>query len=628
MTSTFTGIEIGKRGVSAHHQALAVTGHNLTNISTPGYSRQRIEFSTFEPIYIPALNRAETPGQIGQGVVISRIERIRDELLDRSIVAQGGAQGYWQARDPYIREMENIYLEPGTVSIRSKMDEFWNAWQDLSIHPTDAAPRHIVLERGRTLIDGIQERYFSLTTLQDRADEEARMTIMQINDLSTQIAELNDMITRVKAQGDNPNDLMDRRDLLIDRLSGLINITVDQRDPNEFMIHTNGQILVQGQVGRTFTISHNPETAHSRFLWSDTSEELELLNFGRNGQLGALVELRDNTIRTEIQALDNMTMNFVGLVNEIHQSAYGINGVTGEVFFMETPFVNNVRGNYDRSGDGEFDSTYIFSVSGINALDPRAQVGLEGVITLSAGDGTRQIPYYHTDTVQDIVTRINNSNSEVTARINREGLLVMTATPSANLDNPDFVIRHIEDSGRFLEGYAGLLQASGPEGAFNWNGPDAVLSLRGMEGSWEVAPIAHPSGWIVINPALIRDPMSVAAGFGENGRPANPGNGEAALAIASIRNSDVMVGQYRTFDDYFAFTVGNIALLGEQSGLQLETQNRIMKNLHDTRQSISGVNMDEELSNMIKFQHGYAAAARFITVMNTMYDTIINRMGV
>ena len=628
MTSTFTGIEIGKRGVSAHHQALAVTGHNLSNISTPGYSRQRIEFSTFEPIYIPALNRAETPGQIGQGVVISRIERIRDELLDRSIVAQGGAQGYWQARDPYIRDMERIYLEPGPVSIRSKMDEFWNAWQDLSIHPTDTAPRHSVLERGRTLIDGIQERYFSLKTLHDRADEEARMTIGQINDLSLQIAELNDMITRVKAQGDNPNDLMDRRDLLIDRLSGLINISVDQRDPNEFMIHTNGQILVQGEIGRTFVIDHNPDTAYARFLWSDTSEELELLNLGRNGQLGALVELRDNTIRTEIQALDNVTMNFVGLVNEIHQNAYGINGVTGEVFFMETPFVNNVRGNYDRSGDGEFDSSYIFSVSGTNALDPRSQVGLEGVITLSAGDGTREIPYYHTDTVQDIVTRINNSNSEVTARINRDGLLVMTATPSANLSNPDFVIRHIEDSGRFLEGYAGLLEASGPEGAYSWNAPDAVLALRGSEGSWEVAPIAHPSGWITINPALLRDPMSVATGFGENGRPANPGNGEAALAIASIRNSDVMVGQYRTFDDYFAFTVGNIALLGEQSGLQLETQNRIMKNYHDTRQSISGVNMDEELSNMIKFQHGYAAAARFITVMNTFYDTIINRMGV
>ena len=628
MTSTFSGIEMGKRAVNAHHQALAVTGHNMSNISTPGYSRQRVEFSTFEPIYLPGLNREETAGQIGQGVIISRVERIRDELLDRRIVSSAGAQGYWATRDPYIRDMEMIYLEPGPVSIRNKMDNFWDAWQELSLHPADTAPRYAVIERARTLIDGITERYNALQSLQDRANDEISMVVSQINDLSRQIAGLNDIIQRVKAQGDQPNDLMDRRDLLVDRLSSLINITVDQRDPNEFMIHTNGQILVQGQIPRTFDLAASADNGYERIYWSDTGQELELLNWGRNGSLGALVDLRDNTIRMEIQTLDNMTMNFVSLVNEIHESAYGINGETGQAFFMETPFVTNVRGNYDRSGDGEFDSTYLFRVSGTNVLENRAQVGLEGIITLSSVNGTREIPYYPTDTVADIITRINNSGSEVTARLNREGLLTLTATPSGNRDNPDFVIRHIEDSGRFLEGYAGLLEASGAEGAYSWLSADAVDALRGNELSWEVAPIAHPSGWIAINPALVRDPMSVASGFGENGRPANPGNGEAALAIASIRNSDVMVGQYRTFDDYFAVTVGRIGLLGEQSRLELETMNRTMKALHDDRSSISGVNMDEELSNMIKFQHGYAAAARFITVINSMYDTIINRMGV
>ena len=628
MTSTFMGIEIGRRGVDAHQQAINVTGHNITNIRTDGYSRQRVEFSTFEPIYVPGLNRAQTAGQIGQGVIVNSIERVRDELLDMRIVSQAGAEGYWSTRDPYIRDMERIYLEPGETSIRAKMDEFWDAWQELSIYPADTAPRIAVIERGRTLIDGIQERYHTLKTLQDRADEEIRMTVSQINDLSSQIAGLNDMIVRVRAQGDNPNDLLDRRDLLIDRLSGLINITVDQRDPNELMIHTNGEILVQGRIGRQFDITVNPDNGYSRILWDETRQELELQNWGRNGRIGALVDLRDHTIRQEIQTLDNMTMNFVGLVNEIHVNAYGANGVTGERFFMEYPFVTNVRGNYDRSGDGEYDSSYIFRVTGSNALENRAQIGLEGVITLSSDSGFRHIPYYATDTVADVVTRINNSGSEVTARINRDGFLTMTATPSGSWENPDFVIRHIEDSGRFLEGYAGLLQASGPDGAYSWTRADAVDALRGDERSWEVAPIAHPSGWIHINPNLLRDPLSVAAGFGVNGRPANSGNGEAALAIASIRNSEVMVGQYRTFDDYFAVSVGRIALLGEQSMLELETQARIMKNLHDERQSISGVNMDEELSNMLRFQHGYNAAARYITVVNQMLDTLINRMGV
>ena len=628
MTSTFMGIEIGKRAVQAHQQAILTTGHNLSNINTPGFSRQRVEFTTFEPIYVPGLNRAETPGQIGQGVVVGRIERIRDELLDRRIVAQAGAEGYWSARDPYIRDLEQIYLEPGDNSIRSKMDQFWNAWQELSIHPADTAPRLAVLERGRTLVDGIHERYHALQTLQDRAEQDIRMTVSQINDLSQQIAELSNIIQKVKAQGDNPNDLLDRRDLLVDRLSSMINITVDRRDPDEFLVHTNGLILVQGSIGRQLDLELNRETGYSNIIWSDTGYDLELLNPGRNGRLGALVNLRDYTIRSEIQTLDNMTMNFVGLINEIHERAYGINGQTGISFFVEQPFVTNVMGNFDRSGDGEFDSSYIFRVSGTNNLDLRAQVGLEGIITLSAHDGMRQIQYFATDTVADVINRINNSGAEVTARLNREGFLTLTATPAGNWDNPDFVIRHIEDSGRFLEGYAGLLNASGPDGAFTWTQADAVDSLVGGPTSWQVAPIAHPSGWIGINPALFRDPLSVATGMGENGRPANPGNGEAALAIASIRNTEVMVGQYRTFDDYFAVSVGRIGLLGEQSMIALETQSRIMKQLEEMRQSISGVNMDEELSDMIRFQHGYSAAARFITVFNDMLDTIINRMGV
>ncbi|MDR0476284.1 MAG: flagellar hook-associated protein FlgK [Treponema sp.] len=632
MTSTFMPIEIGKRAVNAHQQALNVTGHNLSNLNTEGYSRQRVEFSAYDPIYLPGLSREETPGQIGQGVSVERIERLRDELLDRRIIAQSGSEGYWKARDPYIREMEKIYLEPGGNSIRGKMDQFWDSWQELSVYPTENAQRMAVVERGKTLIDGIHERYYSLKRLQDQTEEDIRLTVDRINDITRQIAGLNTTIQEVKAQGDNPNDLMDRRDLLVDKLSSLMNVTIDTRDPDEFMVHTDGNILVQGGIARQFDRVLNNETGYSKIVWSETREDLEFHNGNhggsRNGSLGALVGLRDHTIHSEIQTLDNMTMNFIGLVNEVHQKGYGINGVTGLNFFAEHPFVTNVNGNYDRSGDGEYDSSYVFRVSGTNALEERAQAGLEGVITLSAANGVRQIPYYPTDTVAEIITRINNSGAEVTARLNRDGFLTMKATPSENWENPDFVIRHIEDSGYFLTGYAGILNASGPEGAYDWGGPDAVASLRGEVTDWEVSPIAHPSGWIEVNPALIRDIGSIVSGFGENGRPSNPGNGEAAIAIAAIRNTDVMVGRFRSFDDYFADSVGRIGLLGEQSGRNLETQNQLMKYLNEMRQSVSGVSMDEELANMLKYTHGYNAAARFITTVNQMLDTLINRVGV
>jgi flagellar hook-associated protein 1 FlgK len=645
MTSTFSGIEIGKRAVAAHQQALNTTGHNLSNASTEGYSRQRVEFSPFEPIYLPGLNREETPGQIGQGVVVERIERLRDLLLDKRIVAQAGGEGYWTARDPYIRMMEQAYLEVGDRSIRGNLDAFWDAWEELATYPADTAPRTAVLERGKTLVDSIQERFKAIKGLQDMAEEDIRLTVDRINDLTHQIAGLNRDIQKIQAQGDNPNDLWDRRDLLVDKLSSIINITTNTRDPDEFMIHTGGIVLVQGGIDRRFSLVRGTETeGYSRIVWEETGDPLEFKSDPYySGSLGSLLDLRDHTLRSELEVLDNMTMNFIDLVNEVHREAYGLNGSTGLDFFAEHPFVTNVNGNYDRNGDGEYDSSYIFRMNGVNRLESRAQVGLEGVITLSAAVGNVEVPYYPTDTVADIITRINNSGAEVVARLNREGRLSLKGTPAESspelaalqaipgalpLENPDFVIRHVEDSGHFLAGYAGLLNAPGPEGAYDWAGADAVRVLRGGGRDYAVAPVAHPSGWIEVNPALRKDPTSVAAGFGENGRPANPGNGEAAQAVAAIRNTPVMVGQLRTFDDYFADAVGRIAELGKQSGEQLETQNRIMKQLRDMRESISGVNVDEELAAMIKYQHGYAAAARFITVINSMLDTIINRMGV
>ncbi|MFP3041788.1 flagellar hook-associated protein FlgK [Treponema primitia] len=625
MTSTFAGIEIGKRGVIAHQQALNTTGHNLSNASTEGYSRQRVEMSAFEPIYLPGMNREETPGQIGQGTVVERIERIRDQLLDQRIIAQASGEGYWSTRDPYVRMMEQLYLEVGDNSMRSGMDAFWDSWQELSQYPSDTAPRQAVVERGKTLVDSIHERYKGLKGLQDMVNQDIQLTVGRVNDLSKQIAGLNRDIQKIRAQGDNPNDLLDRRDLLVDKLSSIIDVTVDSRDPDEFMVHTAGYILVQGKIGRQFDLHQGIDTeGYSRIVWKDTGDEAHFAG----GSLAALVDLRDTTIQSEIQNLDNITMNFVDLVNEIHRDAYGLNGNTGLDFFQEYPFVTNLNGNYDRDGDGTFDSTYIFRINGTNRLEGQAQLGFEGQITLSGADGDVQIPYYPTDTVTEVVARINNAGAEVVARLNREGFLSLKGSTAEGWDNPDFVIRHIEDSGYFLTGYAGIINDRGPAGAYDWGQADAMTALSGGVQKYSVAPVAHPSGWIDLNPALLRDPNSVASGFGANGRSSNPGNGEAALAIAAIRNTPVMVGNHNTLDDYFADSTGRIGLLGEQSNRALETQNLIMKNLRDMRESISGVNMDEELAAMIKYQHGYAAAARFITTVNSLLDTIINRMGV
>ncbi|MBN2050839.1 MAG: flagellar hook-associated protein FlgK [Spirochaetales bacterium] len=625
MQSTFAGIEIGKRSLVAHTQGLSTVGHNISNASNPGYSRQRVQLTPMSPLYMPGLSREETPGQVGQGVVVQRIERVRDQILEKRIVAQANGTGYWEAMDRYLLMVEQVYNEPTELSTRTLMDRFWDSWQELSLHPEETASRLAVLERGEALVEGFHHEFASLKEIRDMLEEEIQVTVTRVNALLKEVAEVNEQIVKIEAMGDNPNDLLDRRDLLVQELSGIINITVDGRDPDEFTIHTGGLHLLQGRNVHPLGAEPSPlNEGYSRVTWQDSGETA----YFAGGKLAALVELRDIDLKNEIQNLDMMVVNFMDLVNEIHTSAYGANGKTGLEFFTEYPFVENITGNYDRNGDGEFDSTWLFRVNGTNTLHPEEQIGLAGVITLAAPGGTLEVEYFPTDTVADLVHRINVSGAEVSARLSREGTLSLRATPAAQEGNPDFVLRYLEDSGQFLTGYAGILINPGPEGAYRWDTADAAVSLRGGGLEYAVAPLSHPAGWIEINPAVKADPLSVAAGFGINGRPAEEGDGSAALAVAALRNNDVMAGGITSFDNYFSETVANAGLKGETAQRAYETQNAIMQELKSMRDSISGVNVDEEFAQLIKYQHGYAAAARFITTFNTLLDTIINRMGV
>ncbi len=625
MNSTFSGLEIGKRSLIAHNQGMSTIGHNLSNASVEGYSRQRVQMTPYEPIYVPGLNRAETAGQLGQGVIVSRVERIRDEILEGRIVGQANGQGYWEARDRYILMTEEIYNEPTEYSVRTLTDNFWEAWQELSIHPEEQAARQQVVQRGEALTEGIQRRYNGFKEIRGMIDEEVGVTVNRINSLLNDISNINEQVVKIKAMGDNPNDLLDRRDLLVKELSGMVDITVDNRDPDEFLIHSGGRHLLQGTIAHELAaVPDALNEGYAEVQWAKTGEPA----FFRGGKLTSLVELRDVDLRGEIQKLDTMSINFADLVNENHRDGYGLNGKTGLNFFREYPFINNIAGNYDRNGDGEYDSTYIFRINGTNQLDPREQVGIEGNLTLAGTGGNVEIPYFSTDTVEDIVRRINLSGSEVVARLDRNNQLSLKGSAAEEVENPDFVLRHIEDSGQFLVGYAGMLQASGAEGAYDWGQADSVLALRGGELDYSVASLSHPAGWLEVNEALLNDPNSLAAGFGVNGRAAESGDSSTATSIAALRNSEIMVGRIPNFDDYFSEVVADIALRGETAARALDTENLIMKDLESLKDSISGVNIDEELAQMIKFQHGYTAAARFVSAVNEMLDVIINRLGV
>jgi len=625
MQSTFAPIELGKRGLVATTQGIQTVGHNLSNASVEGYSRQRVEMTAFPPLYEPQLNRELTPGQIGQGVEVSRIERIRDMLLEGRIVQEQNLQGYWEARDKYILMLEQVYNEPTDHSVRTLMDRFWESWQELSINPTDMAARRSVLEKGKSLIDGIHQRYARLKGIRDMLDDDVRGTVTKVNELTTEIAGLNKQIQKIQALGDNPNDLKDRRDLLVGKLSDLVDVTVTYNDPaGETVISTGGMHIVQGAHHEV--IATDPDKAdegYARLVWEDTRGPVNL----RGGRLASLVQLRDGDARSEIQGLDLMTQNFIDLVNEIHRKGYGLNGETGNDFFVERPFVFDVAGNYSRAGNGVFDSTWVFRVTGANTLKPTDLIGLEGTITLPGREGDVKVDYHPTDTVEDLITRINLSGSEAAARLDSEGKLSVKAVPAHDPQNPDFVLRGVQDSGQFLVGYAGILRASGPAGAYAWSQANAVQALR-PDAQYAVAPLAHPAGWIEVSDRLVQDPGTIAAASGTRGRSNGIGDGTVALAIAQLRTTPVMVGVTSTFDSYFADTVAAIGLKGDEASRSMDTTKLVMKELKDMRESLSGVNQDEELTKMVTYQNAYSAIARFMTTFDQMLQTLINRMGV
>lgn len=623
MASSFAGIEIGKRSLMAHSTQISTAGHNISNADTEGYSRQRVNVRAFDPLYRPDLERAQVAGQIGQGTDVESITRVRDELLDSRIVGQTNVESYWATREKYYAMIESVYNEPEEISVRGNMDKFWQGWQELSVYPDSDAARQAVVTRGQTLTDSIRQQFRGLSEIGKQIDGDIEATVRQVNDISSQIAAVNAEIVRSRAMGDNPNDLMDRRDLLVEKLANLINVTVDRKDPDEFMVHTDGQVIVQGSLARQIkSVPQIDNNGYGKLVWTDTGIDAQF----HGGTLGALIELRDKDIRSEVQSLNTMTLNFADLVNDVHRNAVGKNNVTGLDFFVQHDFVENTNGNYDRNGDGVEDSSYVFRMTGKNALRPQEQIGLEGTMTFNGASGNVNVSYYASDTVTDVVNRINDSNAEVKAYLDRNSNLVLKATSSASMENPDFVIRHVEDSGMFLTGYSGILAQSGEGGAYDFNRADAVTSLDGAQ--FAVSPVMSPADYMEVNPAVTGDVRSVAAAFANTIGDADPGDARAAVEIAAMRNTKVMIGTGRTFDDYFAESVTNVGLKGEQAQNQLASQNKIMDDLRSLRDSISGVNIDEELADIIKFQHGYNAAAKFVTVQDELLDTLINRLGV
>jgi flagellar hook-associated protein 1 FlgK len=618
MSSAFTGIEIGKRGILAHQTALYVTGHNVSNAETEGYSRQKVTLEVFDPLYIPGLTRELTPGQIGQGVQIEKILRARDMLLEDRILSEKNGLAYWRSLSDWIYQVELVHNEPTDKSIMNVLDKFWASWHELANNPEETSAREAVREYGIALTRHINHNYQALKAIRDNIEHSIEARVSEINSIAEQIAHLNREILRSESSGDNPNDLWDRRDLLIEKLSDLADIRIGRNDKDEFMVFIGGKHLVQGKHYEHLVLQKNPlNEGYSDILWGVDNSPLRV----QSGELRALLDARDLELKQQIDSLDTFSLNMMDLINSVHRRGFGLNLRTGLNFFKEKPLSIGPLGDVDFNRDGLVDGTAIFRVTGTNKLKSDDVIGISGTITLNNGI---EVEYTQTDTVSDIITRVNNAGADLKIFINSDGKLV------AKSDTPRFYLSHLEDSGDFLVGYAGILRESGEAGAFD---SGAVDMAANVSGDFMVTQWHHPASWMSLDDSILGEVESIAASAGTDmdgdGIPDvsnGAGNGDNALKLASIRFDRVMIGKSTTINEFYQALIAQTGLKGETSAAEQHNRELIVENLDNLRKSISGVNIDEELVNLVKFQHGYAAAAKFVAEVDKMIEWIINRI--
>lgn len=529
MASTFHSIETAKRSLFTQTAALNTTGHNVANANTEGYSRQVVNMKASIPMEAYGMNRSTAPGQLGTGVEFDSIMRIRNVFLDAQFRGENSGNGSWIIQSENLSKLEGIVNEPSDTGLRTVLDKFWKSWSDLSKDPENATARKIVLETGVAMTDAINYMDRQLNNLSTDLTTSIGMKETEAISYLNSIADLNRSITRLEGLGDDANDLRDQRDLLTDKLSKIINITVTEGDTG-YNIMMGNTSLLQGTA-----VQVQPSPA------GDLSASFLIQGFAANnlqgGEAYGLIYSRDNYVVDTKKQLND-------LANTI------MNGTIKDVSI------------------------------------PAGSMLPEGTVVN-----------------KDTTVTVNGTDQLVTAG---------NTLPANSVLKEATIID--------VNGFNGIHQLG-----FTLNG----TTDRGLPFF-----VGTDAGTIAINPILAGDSNLLATSLRTEatgtGQAVIKGNNTLALLLSSLNETKFTAGDgtLSTVNSQYAAMVGMLGVKAEEAKRQAENSAVLVTQVDAQRQSVSGVSLDEELSNMMKFQHAYSSAARFMTTYDQLLDKLINSTGI
>ena len=561
MPSLNSALNMGSRAMSASQRAVTTAGHNIANQNTEGFSRQQQSTQTAFP----------QPNGIGNGTEPSPTTRVFDRFVQRKIVQETPRSGVFTTREEFFSKLELVFSEMSDSGLHRAMNDFWNSWSQLANQPESDVVRTRVRDQGDTLATRFRERHAQLQSLRKEADARIQGAVNQINNLAQQVKELNRQIYSYEISGHQANDARDARELAVEKLSKLVDVNmIENSNGRTSVIIGRDWTLVEGD--QVFELDATLRGGEAGMVSIDGiathDHRRDLIRTFRGGEMTELIQMRDETIVGYMDQLDELAFGVAAKVNQPHSTGTGINSAAD---LMKSAYALTPEA---RAQPMPFLQDGVFQ---LHLVDRDNSILETYEIEVQAG----------VDSLEDIVNRINQT-----------------------VNDPNLMAASIgEDGSMFLE--------TGQSRRFIFGDDQtAITQVMGFNSFFETLKGAAD---LRISPRILEDPNAISTG-----RDLISGDNQVALAIARLQNQPTMREETVTFGEYYNSILGDIGLRVQRNQVEKAQQDNMVQQFREIRSSISAVNMDEELADMIQHQKAYEASARYVSTVDEMMQTLIN----